>query len=166
MAAIEIADPLEFDLTPESFRSIAPKLQPLIAGDDFALRMQVLDRYGSPIALTGWRAFVSFMQNEDDDTPLFTRDHTTEIRSGVTGLAHDTNQSTTVLDADGEPTGIGWATLTCLGIEDEAALLLVRGRVRFWDWRIQLPDLKPVTFARGRCKIMRALTPNSRLIGS
>lgn len=161
-STIEVEQMLELDLTPEALIKLG--IHPLIAGDTVSWRFQVLDQYGVAVSLATVTAIrMSIRQYENDAASLVTRDLDVVIgASAVMQIVRDSQAAETV-DANGEPTGTGWFQVNWIRLDETELLADLAGKSLVYDIRIRQAGNNPITFARGRIRILRAVTKESEL---
>lgn len=155
MAPVVVTNPLAFDITEAGLGGVLP---PLVAGDDWSLRLQVKDENGAAVSLSG-ALVVATLRDAPAGTIVFTRKSSTNI--GVTlvkQIAIDADQITEDVE---NAAGKGWFQVNASD-EDEAALLTVIGavarRMVYYDIRIKFADGTVRTFLQGRFELVRPLT--------
>lgn len=142
MSATTIANMLALDLTARALLALDPPVAPLVAGDDWNLRLQVLDENGVAVALTG----ATVVATISGTTPL-TRTTDVVITGATKEIAHDADQT-----AETGDTGKGWFALNC-GASEKAVFDALTG-TRKLVIVITFADTTVRTFAMGRLDIL------------
>jgi hypothetical protein len=150
---LQIANPYALDLS--AYFLVKQGLAPLVAGDDWTLRLQVRDAAGAAVSLTGALILMHVRETLEAAGTLFTRRSDTNIPStSIKQIEADANQVTEDPIAH---TGKGWFTIRCSD-EDETALRAAKGN-RFYDVRVKLGDGTVRTIVKGMIEI---LDPSTR----
>lgn len=156
------AEPIQnvraFDLVDAALEAIG--IAPLIAGDDWALRLQLRTPLDVAQNLTGCLLLFT-VRETPAGAAIFTRRSDTDCTgaAGQKQIAIDAGQGSEVGN-----TGQGWFAVQ-LRHEEEATLLPIAalvGRVLEYDLRVRYSDNKVQTFLQGRFQLARPLvTPVS-----
>jgi hypothetical protein len=150
---------LQVDLTEDYLLGLDPPVNPIVAGDHWDGRFQVLDAAGAAVDLTGAKIALAARKTEVDTVEVFKRDSVTDVAGEAVGtkqIAIDAGQGSEV----GE-TGRGWFTVR-FRKGDEATLL---GAVasRLYDVRIKFGDGSTRLFCAGRLQVRRPITSNANI---
>lgn len=155
MAIVE-APPFNFDLTRAGL--INQGNTPLYAGDDWEIRLQLINEAGDAIALTNYLIILTVKNTDADVSALVTRRSDTNITGSSPArkqIEIDADQSAVSVDG---LTGKGWLTIR-FGSEsaDKTALLAALG-LRVFDIRVKVNTRPVQVIARGHIEILRPVT--------
>lgn len=155
MAIVEVP-PHDFNLTRAAL--ISQGNTPLYAGDDWEIRLQLVDDTGTALALTGYLVVLTIKNTDADVSALVTRRSDTNITGSSPArkqIEFDADQS--AVSVDGK-TGKGWMTIR-FGSEaaDKTALLAALG-LRVFDIRAKVNTRPVQVIARGHIEILRPVT--------
>jgi hypothetical protein len=153
-AAGLILDPLSFDMTREGLRAIG--MEPVVANDDWELRLQILDETGAAVGLTSALVIMTVKKAERDSTALLSRRSDTDITGSSPArkqIAIDATQSSETGD-----TGKGWI-LVRFGRETADADAIEKAvGVQLYDLQVKLSAGTIRTVLRGKIELFRSIT--------
>jgi hypothetical protein len=128
----------------------------LVAGDDWAARVQVLAPGGEATQdLTGATVVLTVAQEPADGGAVLWTRRSDEVITGTATDQIELDDQTDDEDLDGDE-GQGWLTLRA-GHQDRADLIDVAGAVRLWELVVELSDGTVYTLARGTIDVLAPL---------
>jgi hypothetical protein len=133
----QIVNPLRFDLTEAALFALGER--PIIAGDNWEMRFQVIDEDGNPVNLGGAKIVMTWRIIAESQEILFERSSGL-MTTGVSQIEADVDQS--VVTDDGNE-GTGWYAVRCLPGDEATIIAAIGARAMItarYDVRINLPD--------------------------
>ncbi len=134
MAAVDVENPFNYQITAQALAELTPARRPLIPGNTWSLRVRVANAAGVALSLALGSA-VSLLEmwmklSLESNSPVLSR-KSSAARVGISPTVYqvvpDANQVTEVLDGDGKPvSGKGWMEIF-FDPGDRAALLALVG---------------------------------------
>ena len=154
---VTITDPLQFDLTPENLR--ANSLRPIICGDTWTLRAQVLDADGAAVDLTDYTFVFVARTGHAGTITLELASLGGEPAAATEHFTIDEDQ--TEVSADGA-TGKGWYTFL-LDDEEEAELIAMSKRPGPYAIRFRAPNGDETTHLMGLIRTVYSPATNEQI---
>lgn len=152
--AIDATDRFAVDLTREGLAALDPKIDPLVIGDDWRIRMQLRNEADAAVALTGYAIAMSIVGISG--TKFQRKSGAVIPTTGLMQIEADADQVGEIT-TPGLESGKGWFTIR-FGRQDEAELLPFAGEARPFDVRFVQADSNVREFMMGKIDLIDPYT--------
>jgi hypothetical protein len=156
MDPITISSPMEADWTFEAL--IEAEIQPLVAGNDWQIRLQFRDEDDAAVSLSAALIIWTITTTDVDQTVLLTRRSDTNITGSSPARKQIQVDADQVTEDTVNYTGKGWATFRFGRESADKALLVAAVGVRPMEIWVRLGDLSEKTWVRGHVGIAPLMT--------